>query len=117
MLACIAEVNSTFLHGRMLMLMYGVPKVSLIYRINNTFNLCNFGVLRLCNLLRLISLVLEDCDFDSHLSCCLLMLTVLTVLAVSVKVFYRLVKSDLIDTQRNQVDSDSDIVYESNKNS
>ena len=116
MLACFAEVNSIFLHGRMLLLMYGVPKASLIYRINNTFNLCTFVVLRLCNLLRLIPLVPEDCDFNSHFSCYLIMLTVLTILGINVKLFYRLIRSDLIYSHLNQPESGDDIMFESSKN-
>ena len=120
MFACIAEVNSPFLHARMLMLMYGVPKASLVYNINNTFNMCTFVVLRLCNFFILIPLVLEDCDFASLFSCfsCFFIMSCsLAVFGVNIIVFYRLVKSDLISTDRNQADSDSDIMYESNKKS
>lgn len=57
-----AEVNSVNLHLRLLLLMYGVPKTSTVYRINNVINLITYIFLRMPIFALILVFLVNDQD-------------------------------------------------------
>ena len=117
MLACLIEVNSVFLHSRMLLIMYGYPKTSLLFRVNNIFNLLTFLTFRMGSLVVLVPFVIEDCERLTVLWCYWFRFTTLTLLVVNVILLYRLLKSDFLSKGRKCGSLDqSDIMVNNNAN-
>ena len=96
MLACLIEVNSVFLHSRMLILMYGYPKTSLIFRVNNIFNLLTYLTFRMISLIYTVKFAFEDCAYITVLWCYWFRFMALTLFVVNTILFYRLLKSDFL---------------------
>ena len=94
MAATIIEYNNIFLHGRMLLLMYGVSKASTLYRVNNGLNLLTFVSNRLVMLILMVRMASEDCDRMTPFWCTWVFLVLVVLLLTSVVLFYRLLKSD-----------------------
>ena len=94
MAATIIEYNNIFLHGRMLLLMYGVSKASTLYRVNNGLNLLTFVSNRLVMLIIMVRMASEDCDRMTPFWCRWVSLVLVVLLLTSVVLFYRLLKSD-----------------------
>ncbi|XP_072042591.1 TLC domain-containing protein 2-like [Amphiura filiformis] len=91
------ETNSIFLHGRQLLLMYGFSKDSLIYKINNAFNIFTYITFRLIGG-SIMLLVFLPADYDKMSSFWFVVFTlaILTLVVINMILFYRLIRSDFI---------------------
>ena len=101
LLATLAEINSVFLHGRQLLLMYGFAKTSVAFRVNNLVNVVTYIIMRLGSLSVLIYFILQDSSDDGGLSPVwskLMLLIGGVVLVINVILFYRLLKSDFLSS-------------------
>ncbi len=113
MLACLIEMNSVFLHGRMLFLMYGVSKESLIFRINNLLNIVTYLTFRMGCLIILVPFVMDDCTRISVFWCNWFRFTAVILLVINFILFYRLIRSDFL-AKRNKDSPDTDIMVPTN---
>ncbi|XP_072042474.1 TLC domain-containing protein 2-like [Amphiura filiformis] len=114
MLACLIDVNSIFLHGRVLLLMYGYSKTSLVYRLNSVFTFVTYVVFRLGCLLLLIHSVMDDCPRLTLLWCYWFRFASVTLLVINLILFYRLIRSDLITKSNKGIDNDNIMVPNNN---
>ena len=117
MIACLIEVNSIFLHIRMLLIMYGYPKTSLTFRVNNIINLLTFLVFRMGALVAFVPFVFEDSVHLTVMWCYFFRFSSLTLFVISLILLYRLLKSDFLSKglQRGSLD-ESDIMGNNNVN-
>ncbi|XP_072040081.1 TLC domain-containing protein 2-like [Amphiura filiformis] len=116
-LACFAEINSIFLHGRMLLLMYGTPKNSLLFKVNNAVNICSFLTCRLGSFTVLMFLLHEDCNATSSLWCCGINLFSLILFGISVVLLCRVLRSDFLSRRKDTNVDEDDVIINNNANS
>ncbi|XP_072049652.1 TLC domain-containing protein 2-like [Amphiura filiformis] len=116
-LACFAEINSIFLHGRMLLLMYGTPKTSLLFKVNNAINIFSFLTCRLGSFTVLMLMLHDDCNATSSLWCCGINLCSLILFGISVVLLYRVLRSDFLSRRSDTNVDDDDVLSNNNANS
>ncbi|XP_072040080.1 TLC domain-containing protein 2-like [Amphiura filiformis] len=116
MLACLIEINSIFLHGRLLLLMYGFSKTSLVYRLNSVFNIITYLAFRMGCLVLLIPMVMDDCERISSFWCYWFRVTAVTLLVINLILFYRLIRSDFITKSNKGIETDLNIMVPNNNN-
>ncbi len=111
--ACVIEISSMFLHGRMLLLMYGVSKSSFLFMLNNLFNIFTYLTCRIGSLVLLLYLTIDDCQRLPLFWCYWLRGSMSIVLIMSFVMLYRLIRSDFM-TKRSRDGADTDIMMANN---
>ena len=92
----IAEINSIFLHGRQLLLMYDVPTYSKLYKVNSALNIATYVLFRLTPFATLVTVAWRDRHRMSAFYAYALMIGSTTLLVINVVLFYRLIKRDFL---------------------
>ncbi|CAG0914442.1 unnamed protein product [Notodromas monacha] len=93
-LALLSEVNSVFLHARQLMLLQGVSKHNLVYRLNSLVNLGTFLTFRLSVLVWMAQWLFRNRDVIPATAFSLGSIALPVIIVMNVILLVRLVNSD-----------------------
>ncbi len=97
LIGSMVELNSVFLHGRQLLLMYGFSKDSLLYKLNNVFNVLTYITLRfILGSIMLFIFLPADYEKMSRFWFWSFVLSTVTLLVINAILFYRLMRSDFL---------------------
>ncbi len=92
----VAEINSVFLHGRQLLLMYEVPTDSTLYKVNSIINVSTYIIFRLTPFAMLVPVALRDRHRLPPLYAAALTVGSVVLFVINAVLFYRLIKRDFL---------------------
>lgn len=104
LMALLVEVNSVFLHSRQLLLMQQWSKTSIVYRINNSFNLGTFVVFRILTLGWMTRWLLQHRTDMSTFDIYVAGTTLTVVMGMNIVLLQRLLNSDYRQVPKTQPD-------------
>ncbi|XP_072026466.1 TLC domain-containing protein 2-like [Amphiura filiformis] len=106
----VAEINSVFLHGRQLLLMYEVPTDSRLYKVNSIINVFTYIIYRLTPFAMLVPVALKDRHKMPPFYATSLSIGSFVLLVINVVLFYRLIKRDFLSSKNEAVKQRDDIM-------
>lgn len=100
LVALLVEVNSIFLHFRQLMLLYGVDKSSVTYRVNGMLNLATFVIFRVFTMGGMLHWLLAHRADLSTTVFGLGVFSLIVIMGMNFQLLYRVWKSDYKKTSQ-----------------